>query len=95
MKAAIHLRSLTTGNSHSLAPDPAILHHFSEIPARDFSVVVQVCTDRLAVHFVRPEADPSELAVWNWKTGKLELVSDLGELIWLIGLFIMTELVRS
>lgn len=82
MEIIIHLRSLTTGNRHPLAPNPPILRHPVDMPAWDISFLVQVCVDRLAIHFIRPEAVPSELAVWNWKTGKLELVSDPIELIW-------------
>ncbi|KAL4069738.1 hypothetical protein V8B97DRAFT_1872356 [Scleroderma yunnanense] len=73
MEIAIHIRSLTTGNRHPLAPDPPVLRHIVDVPALDLSFLVQVCVDRVAVHFMRPEAVPSELVVWNWKTGKLEL----------------------
>ncbi|KAI6162075.1 hypothetical protein EDD17DRAFT_1776906 [Pisolithus thermaeus] len=65
LETAVHLRSLTTGSRHPLAPDPSILRHSIN--------EVQVCEDCVAVHFISHEAAPSELVVWNWKTGRKEL----------------------
>ncbi|KAI6153701.1 hypothetical protein BKA82DRAFT_4093052 [Pisolithus tinctorius] len=73
LETAVHLRSLTTGNRHPLAPDPPILQHSVDAGVMEFSFVVQVCEDRVAVHFMSHEAVPSDLVVWNWKTGRKEL----------------------
>ncbi|KAI5991347.1 hypothetical protein EDC04DRAFT_2911589 [Pisolithus marmoratus] len=77
LETAVHLRSLTTGDRHPLAPDPPILRHSADASVVESSLIVQVCGDRVAVHFVSHEAAPSVLVVWNWKTGQKEL--DLGD----------------
>ncbi|KAH7885925.1 hypothetical protein F5I97DRAFT_1936881 [Phlebopus sp. FC_14] len=58
----IHLRTVTTGCAHPLAANPSFLQH-----------AIDVCGDRLAVHFLCQGSIPSELVVWNWKTGQLVL----------------------
>lgn len=73
LEIAVHLRSLTTGNRHPLAPDPSILQHSIDEGVVEFSFIVQVCEDRVAVNFISHGAVPSELVVWNWKTGRREL----------------------
>ncbi|KAI6108453.1 hypothetical protein EDD16DRAFT_1619560 [Pisolithus croceorrhizus] len=73
LETAVHLRSLTTGSRHPLAPDPSILRHSINEGVVELSFIVQVCEDCVAVHFISHEAAPSELVVWNWKTGRKEL----------------------
>ncbi|KAG2159693.1 uncharacterized protein EDB93DRAFT_1073686 [Suillus bovinus] len=68
----IHLRSLTTGDRHRLAPQPAILIH--ELDARNVraTYTLRVCDNLLGIFFdyEREDADP-ELTVWDWTTGKV------------------------
>lgn len=69
----IHLRSLTTGDRHRLAPQSAILVH--DLDARNVRVTytLQVCGNLLGILFTHPgDADP-ELTIWDWTTGKVTL----------------------
>ncbi|KIJ08313.1 hypothetical protein PAXINDRAFT_139363 [Paxillus involutus ATCC 200175] len=73
MEISIHLRSLTTGEEHPLATKPPILLHDVDLRAAILSFMVQVHSDHVAVHFISHGTAPSELVVWNWKTGLILL----------------------
>ncbi|KAF9229120.1 hypothetical protein BS17DRAFT_771061 [Gyrodon lividus] len=70
MEISIHLRSLTTGKEHPLAIKPPILTHGVDLRAASLTFMAQVHRDHVAVHFISQTA-PSELVVWNWKTGQI------------------------
>lgn len=82
LETTIHLRSLQTGNPHPLAVNPPVLRHRKTyLGISRFDFTIQVCKDRVAVHFhtavdIHNQALPqSDLLVWNWRTGTLLLVS--------------------
>lgn len=70
----IHLRSLTTGDRHRLAPQPAILVHDFDAQNVQAAYTLQVCDNLLGILLTHTElgADP-ELTIWDWTTGKVIL----------------------
>ncbi|KAH8099418.1 hypothetical protein BXZ70DRAFT_943596 [Cristinia sonorae] len=69
---SIHLRSMATGKPHPAASH-AILEH--TVDGLRFSFTIQPSGDYLGVFFESAEEEiDSELVVWNWKTGKVEMV---------------------
>ncbi|KIJ68199.1 hypothetical protein HYDPIDRAFT_145979 [Hydnomerulius pinastri MD-312] len=73
LETTIHLRSLTTGKGHPLANQPPIFLHDVDVRAANLTFMVQVHGNHIGVHFVSHGSAPSELVVWNWKTGKVLL----------------------
>lgn len=69
----IHLRSLTTGDRHKLAPQPAILVHALDAPNDGATYTLQVCDHLLGVLLTRHGDTEAELTIWNWTTGKVIL----------------------
>lgn len=69
----IHLRSLTTGDRHKLAPQPAILVHALDAPNDGATYTLQVCDHLLGVLLIRHEDTDAELTIWDWTTGKIIL----------------------
>ncbi|KAH9903456.1 hypothetical protein C8Q73DRAFT_742509 [Cubamyces lactineus] len=68
---SVHLRSLTTGQTHPAAARPAVLMH---TPHRGrYSYTIQVAEDCVAVLMTSSDEDHSEFLVWNWKTGHRRL----------------------
>ncbi|KAG2154684.1 hypothetical protein DEU56DRAFT_769753 [Suillus clintonianus] len=76
----IHLRSLTTGDSHRLAPRPAILVHDLDVRNARATYTLQVCGNLLGVLFMSPEDADPELTIWNWTTGKVILTRSSSEI---------------
>ncbi|KAF9244554.1 hypothetical protein BU15DRAFT_85930 [Melanogaster broomeanus] len=70
IEISTHLRSLTSGKEHPLATQPPTLIHDMDLRAANVSFMVQIHGDHVAVHFVSHGTAPSELVVWNWKTGQ-------------------------
>ncbi|KAG1871004.1 hypothetical protein C8R48DRAFT_770604 [Suillus tomentosus] len=70
----IHLRSLTTGDRHRLAPQPAILVHDLNVRHARATYTLRVCDNLLGILFTLQDedADP-ELTIWDWSTGKVIL----------------------
>ncbi|KAG2350184.1 hypothetical protein BDR05DRAFT_954285 [Suillus weaverae] len=69
----IHLRSLTTGGTHRLAPQPAILVHDLDAQNVQAAYTLQVCDNLLGILFIQPEDADPELTIWDWTTGKVIL----------------------
>nr|VWO96278.1 STE12 [Ganoderma boninense] len=68
----VHLRSFATGAPHPAAPPTAMLTHEPEISA--FSYVIHILEGTLGILMSSMDFDdPSELLIWNWKTGQLRL----------------------
>ena len=74
IEISIHIRSLTTGKVHPLATESPVLVHDVDLRTANLTFMVQIHSDRLAVHFISHGMAPSELVVWNWKTGETLLV---------------------
>ncbi|KAG1749839.1 uncharacterized protein EDB91DRAFT_767947 [Suillus paluster] len=70
----IHLRSLTTGDRHRLAPQPAILVHDLDVRNTFPTHTLQVCGNLLGILFMSLVAPNQELTIWDWTTGKVVLV---------------------
>ncbi|PFH54809.1 hypothetical protein AMATHDRAFT_134646 [Amanita thiersii Skay4041] len=68
----IHLRTLSTGAPHPLAPEPHALTH-AKRPAVHGSCSIQTCDDILGIIFDCHEFGETELVIWNWKTGQILL----------------------
>lgn len=74
----IHLRSLTTGDKHRLAPQPAFLVPNLDLRGgRPVAYTLRVCGNLLGVYFMSHGITAPELTVWNWATGKVILVNNL------------------
>jgi len=74
----IHLRSLTTGDKHRLAPQlPLLIHDLNVQEARRMTYTLQVCGNLLGVLFTSHVVPVSGLTVWNWTTGEVILVNHL------------------
>ncbi|OJA16126.1 hypothetical protein AZE42_00062 [Rhizopogon vesiculosus] len=69
----IHLRSLTTGDNHRLAPKPATLVHDFDVRGARPTYTLQVCGNLLGVYFMSHGPPTPELTVWNWTTGEVIL----------------------
>ncbi|PIL26136.1 hypothetical protein GSI_11891 [Ganoderma sinense ZZ0214-1] len=68
----LHLRSLATGAPRPAAPATAMLTHEPE--PGGYSYAIQVSEDNLGILLSSMDfGDPSELLIWNWKTGQLHL----------------------
>ena len=74
LETSIHIRSLTTGKVHPLAIKSPVLVHDVDLRTANLTFMIQIHSDRLAVHFISHGIAPSELVVWNWKTGERLLV---------------------
>ena len=72
-KHSIHLRSLSDGKPHSLARDVPVLYHSQVTGGLGLSYTIQVSGTFIAILFCSD--DSNELGIWNWMTGKLQLVS--------------------
>ncbi|KAI0325496.1 hypothetical protein GY45DRAFT_1374683 [Cubamyces sp. BRFM 1775] len=71
MTCSVHLKSLTTGQTHPAASRPAVLTH---TPHRGrYSYTIQVAEDNVAVLMTSSDEDHSEFLIWNWKTGHRRL----------------------
>ncbi|KAG1745446.1 uncharacterized protein EDB91DRAFT_1328202 [Suillus paluster] len=68
----IHLRSLTTGDRHRSAPQPAILVHDFDVRNTHSEHTLKVCGNLLGTLFMSPGA-PSQLTIWDWTTGRVIL----------------------
>lgn len=71
-KHSIHLRSLSDGKPHPLARDVPVLYH-AQVTGLSVSYTIQVSGTFIAIQFCSD--DSSELGIWNWMTGKLQVVS--------------------
>ncbi|KDQ30956.1 hypothetical protein PLEOSDRAFT_1075174 [Pleurotus ostreatus PC15] len=74
----VHLKSLTTGKPHPLAPNSGVLS-FTKV-GRDLpvSLTVQISGTQLAIlfHSLAEDAE-NELVIWNWHTGERQsLIGD-------------------
>lgn len=74
IEISIHLRSLSTGKVHPLATKLPVLVHDVDLRTANLTFTIQIHSDRVAVHFISHGMAPSELVVWNWKTGETLLV---------------------
>ena len=72
-KHSIHLRSLTDGKPHKLAPYAPVLYHPQVTRGLGLSYTIQVSGTFIAIHFCSDE--DNELGIWNWMTGELQVVS--------------------
>ena len=73
-KHSIHLRSLTDGKPHPLAPDAPVLYHPQVTRGLGrLSYTIQVSGTFIAIHFCSD--DDNELVIWDWMTGELQVVS--------------------
>ncbi|KAG0704338.1 hypothetical protein DFH29DRAFT_801932 [Suillus ampliporus] len=70
----IHLRSLTTGDRHRLAPQPAILVHDLDARNAHPTHTLQVCGNLLGILFMSHGSPSPDLTIWDWTTGKVILV---------------------
>lgn len=59
---------------HPLATESPVLVHDVDPHTANLTFTVQIHSDRVAVHFISHGMAPSELVVWNWKTGETLLV---------------------
>jgi hypothetical protein len=78
----IHLRSLTTGDRHRLAPQPATLRvvHDPDLQNVRATYTLQVCDNLLGILISHPEDADSELTIWDWTTGKVILARSSSEI---------------
>ncbi|KAG9314232.1 hypothetical protein JVU11DRAFT_5019 [Chiua virens] len=70
MEISMHLRSLSTGKAHPLATKSSVLMHDIDPRTATLTFMLQIHSDRVAVHFVSRGIASSDLVVWNWKTGE-------------------------
>jgi hypothetical protein len=70
----MHLRAMSTGEPHPLAPKLAVLSHLQRFRDSAASYTIQVSADHVGVLFHRVEAGENELIVWDWKSGHIEVV---------------------
>ena len=69
----MHLRTVSDAKPHPKACNPAIISHSPE--GTNFSFAIQVCGEYLGILFIgNGEGIESELLVWNWHNGAVELV---------------------
>ncbi|KAG6381041.1 hypothetical protein JVT61DRAFT_5437 [Boletus reticuloceps] len=73
IETSIHIRSLTTGKVHPLVARSPVLVHDVDLRTANLTFMVQIHSDRVAVQFISHGIAPSELVVWNWKTGEVLL----------------------
>ncbi|KAI0094795.1 hypothetical protein BDY19DRAFT_988597 [Irpex rosettiformis] len=69
----IHLRSLRTGKPHPKACNPAVLTHTPQ--GIEFSFAISISGEYLGVLFISSDDHESQILVWNWCTGVLEMPS--------------------
>ncbi|KAK7690728.1 hypothetical protein QCA50_005827 [Cerrena zonata] len=70
-KYVLHVSTLT-GDKHPLACDTGLLNWATEIEMQHPNL--RIAGDYVGVGFDSPDIDlPSELVVWNWKTGQIHL----------------------
>ncbi|OAX33887.1 hypothetical protein K503DRAFT_859518 [Rhizopogon vinicolor AM-OR11-026] len=72
IRVRIRLRSLTAGHAHPSAVDTVLVHDLV-MGDRRLDLTLQLCGNLLGVLFVCRSGSTPELAVWNWKIGKLVL----------------------
>jgi hypothetical protein len=72
----IRLHTLSTGETHPLARNPATLEYTRIVPGHTIvsSYSIRVSADYVGILFLYHD-DENELVVWNWKTGAKCLVS--------------------
>jgi hypothetical protein len=78
----IRLLTLSAGEKHPLAQDPATLEYTRAVPANPHThwlYSIRVSEDYVGIlfinHDVDDDGDENELVVWNWKTSVTHLVS--------------------
>ncbi|THG94950.1 hypothetical protein EW026_g6612 [Hermanssonia centrifuga] len=68
----VHLRTLSSGQPHPKACNPAVISHAPD--GENFSFAIQIADEYLAILFIASGEDSrSELIVWNWRTGNVEM----------------------
>ncbi|TFK86727.1 hypothetical protein K466DRAFT_492258 [Polyporus arcularius HHB13444] len=69
----LYLKSLLTGAPHPAAVGSAVLRHQTFL--RPHMYIIQIAGDHLGTLLLsRTPGDPSELLIWNWRTGHCRLV---------------------
>ncbi|CAL1695559.1 unnamed protein product [Somion occarium] len=68
---SIHLRTLSTGESHPAAPKPAVLTYTPNFRCSSFTI--QTSAELLGIIFHSMDGMDNELIIWNWKTTEIEL----------------------
>lgn len=76
MTCKLHLRTLT-GEHHPRTAVTQITHVLASLHA-DFSFLIQICGNHLAIFFYDQFGTSSRnsFLVWNWRTGHQEVVSN-------------------
>ncbi|KAF8167746.1 hypothetical protein B0H34DRAFT_682904 [Crassisporium funariophilum] len=69
----VHLRTLSNGKPHPLARDAPVLSLPQVTEEGSVSYTIQISGNFLAVHFCPNTIGENELAIWNWKTGVLQV----------------------
>ncbi|KAF7796389.1 hypothetical protein EIP86_007566 [Pleurotus ostreatoroseus] len=68
----VHLLSLSKGEPHPKACRPSVLTHAPSSPRPSF--IITPCSEYVGVLFIGSNQDSdSELLIWNWQTGVLEM----------------------
>ncbi|KAI0068303.1 hypothetical protein BV25DRAFT_1793722 [Artomyces pyxidatus] len=73
---SVHLRTLSSGARHPLAPKSGILEYerpIEDTARTDWSYSIRVSGDYVGILFLNDPAALCELFVWEWKTGVLRL----------------------
>jgi hypothetical protein len=76
----MQLRRLSTGAVHPLAPTPANITHVLDESIDPLSFSLQISGKYLGVLFISGGEGESELVIWDWKTGRVQLVSTIHQL---------------
>lgn len=76
----MHLRRLSTGAVHPSAPTPGNLTYLCDENIDPVSFSFQISGKYLGVLFISGGEEESELVIWDWTTGHVQLVSTVHEL---------------
>ncbi|TFK42125.1 hypothetical protein BDQ12DRAFT_599035 [Crucibulum laeve] len=73
-----HLRTMSTGERHPLAPQDAVFSHMQRDQDLMLSYSIQISGDYVGVLLHRFEVSDNELMIWDWKKGQAK-VNILGD----------------
>ena len=69
----VHLLTMSTGKAHPKASSSSVVYQSNGLV--NFTFAIQVCNEFLGILFIgNMEGSDSELVIWNWHTGAVELV---------------------
>lgn len=69
----LHLRTMSTGGPHPKAPDPPIISYPQTNQHSQLSI--QISAQHLGILFSSAQPGENELIIWEWMSGKIEVVS--------------------